>query len=64
MKRVILVEKLGKQGFHHDVKILFVPITKTLPDTSKYLLEEAKSNTKALMELDEIKKSYNFKVNE
>ena len=35
VKRVILTEKLGKQGFHHDVKVLFVPITKTLTDTGK-----------------------------
>ena len=29
VKRVVLVEKLGEQGFHHDVKVLFVPIKKT-----------------------------------
>ena len=60
VKRVRLVEKLCKQGFQYDVKVFCVPITKTLTDTRNYLFEEAKSNTKSLMELDEINKNVIF----
>ena len=56
VKQVRLVEKLGKQGFHYDVKELFEPITKTLTDTSQKLLAETKSNTKAIENLDESNK--------
>ena len=35
VKQVRLVEKLGKQGFHYDMKEIFVPITKTLTDTNQ-----------------------------
>ena len=48
-----MIEKLGKQGYHYDVKELFEPITKTLTDTSQKVLEETKSNTKAIQNLDE-----------
>ena len=35
VKQVTLVEKLGKQGFHYDVKELFEPITNSIEDDSK-----------------------------
>ena len=48
IKQIRLVEKLGKQGSHYDTKKLFEPITKTFLNTSEKLLEETKSNTKAM----------------
>ena len=39
-KQVGLVEKLGKQGFHNDVKEIFEPITKAVTDSNHKLLEE------------------------
>ena len=56
VKQVRLFEKLGKQCFHYDVKELYEPIKKTLGDTSQKLLEETKSNTKAIENLDELNK--------
>ena len=53
VKQVRLVEKLGKQGFYCDTKEFFEPITKVVTDTSQKLLEERKSTTKAIEELDE-----------
>ena len=53
VKQDRLVEKLSKQGYHYDIKELFEPITKTVRDTNQKLLEEAKSNTKAIENLDE-----------
>ena len=56
VKKVTLVEKLGKQGFHYDVRERFEPITKTLTDTSQKLLEETRFNAKAIENLDESNK--------
>ena len=56
VKQVRLVEELGKQGFHYDIKVLFEPITKAVTDSNQKLLEESKSTTNAIMELDESNK--------
>ena len=48
VKKVRLVEKLGKQGYHYDIIELVEPITKTLTDTSQKLLQETKSKQKQL----------------
>ena len=53
VKQVRLVEKLGKQGFNYDAKILSEPITKEVTDTNQKLLEETKSTTKAIEKLEE-----------
>ena len=55
VKQVRLVQKLGKQGYHYDMK---EPITKTLTQTSQKLFEEIKSNKKAIENLDESKKYF------
>ena len=51
-----MVEKLGKQGIHYDVKELFKPITKTLTDTKQKLLEKTRFNTKVIENLNESNK--------
>ena len=56
VKQVRLVEKIGKQGYRHDIKELFELITKILTDTSQKLLEETKSKTKGIENFDESKK--------
>ena len=56
VKHVRLVEKLGKQGYHYDIKELFEPITKAVTDSNQKLLEETKFNTKAIENLDELNK--------
>jgi len=56
VKKVRLVEKLGKQGFHYDIKKLFEPITKAVTDSNQKLLEETTSNTKAIENLVESNK--------
>ena len=56
VKQVRLVEELGKQSFHYDIKELFEPITKVVTVSNRKLLEESKSTTKANMELDESNK--------
>ena len=48
IKQFRLVEKLGKQGFHHDVKELIEPITKTDTDSCQKLFEEKNSEQKQL----------------
>ena len=53
VKQVRLVEKLGEQGFHYDIKELFEPITKAVTDSKQKILEETKSNTKAIENLNE-----------
>ena len=53
VRQVRLVETLRKQGFHLDTKELSEPITKAVTATSQKLLEETKSTTKAVEELDE-----------
>ena len=53
VKQVRLVEKLGKQGFHYDVNELVAPITKAVTHSNQKLLEETKSNTKAIENLEE-----------
>ena len=55
LKQVRLVEKLGKQGFHYDIKKFFEPITKAVTESNQKLLEEIKSTTKAIEELEESK---------
>ena len=35
VKQVRFVEKIGKQGYHYNIRELFEPITKTLTDTSQ-----------------------------
>ena len=47
-----MVAKLGKHNFHYDTKKLFEPITKAVTDTGQKLLEETKSATKAIEDLD------------
>ena len=56
VKQVRLVEKLGKQGYHYDIKELIEPITKAVTDSNQKTLEETKCTTKAIMELDESRK--------
>ena len=53
LKQVRLVEKLGKQGFHYDIKELFEPISKADTDSNQKILEESKCTTKAIQNLDE-----------
>ena len=48
VKQVGLVEKLGKQGYHYDMKELFEPITKTLTDTHQKIIEEPHPTQKQL----------------
>ena len=48
-----MVEKLGKQGFHYEIKEFFEPITEAVTDSCQKLLEETNSNTKAVEQLDE-----------
>ena len=50
--KVSLVEKLSKQGFHYDTKELFEPLYKAVTDTSQKVLEENKSTTKVIEEMD------------
>ena len=56
VKQVTIVDKLCKQGYQYDLKELFKPITKTLTDTIQKLLEENKSNTKTIGNLDDSNK--------
>ena len=56
VKQVRLVEKIGKQDYHHDIKEIFEPIIKTLKDRSQKVLEETKSITKATANLDKSNK--------
>ena len=53
VKQVRLHEKLGKQGFHYDVKERFEPIRKSVTDSNLKLLEETKSITKAIENVGE-----------
>ena len=53
VRQVGLVEKLGEQGYHYDIKELLEPITKTVTDSNQNLPEETKSKTKAIKNLDE-----------
>ena len=48
-----MLEKLGKHGFHYDIKELFEPISKVVTDTDQKLVKEPKSTTKTIDELDE-----------
>ena len=52
VEQVRLVEKLGKQGYHYDIKELFEPITNTIIDVSEDLtrtmIERSKENYKLL----------------
>ena len=45
VKQVRMVEKIGKQGFHYNIKDLFEPITKAVTDSNQKLLEETKFQT-------------------
>ena len=51
-----MVRKLGRQGFHYDVKEVFEPITKTITYTSQKLPEETKFKTRAIENVDELNK--------
>ena len=53
VKQVRLVKKLGKEGFHIDIKELFEPMTKAVTDSNQILLEETKFNREAIEALDE-----------
>ena len=53
VKILRLVEKTGRQGFHCHTRERFELVTKAVTDTSEKKLEETKSNTKAIEELDE-----------
>ena len=53
VKQVRMVEKICKHDFHYDTKELFEPITKAVTDTSQKLLEETKSTTKTIEEVEE-----------
>ena len=66
VKQVRLVEKLGKQGYHYDVKEKLEPLTDTIKNTSqditKTITEFYNKNNKALENLNEIVlKSLNYK---
>ena len=56
VKQVRIVEKLGKQGYHYDIKELFEPITDTIKDISedvtRTMIESSKENNKALTSLN------------
>ena len=56
VKQVRLVKKLGKQGYRYDLKELFEPITKPVTDSNRKLLEDTKSKTKAIENLEESNK--------
>ena len=56
LKQVRLVEKLGRQGYHYDIKEPFEAITKAVTDTSQNTLGETIVTTKAIENLDESKK--------
>ena len=49
LEKVRLQEKIAEQGFHHDAKELFEPITKTVEGTSKTYSERLKMVQKQLM---------------
>ena len=51
-KQVKLVEELGKQGFHYDMKELFEPIGKAVTDSTQKILEETEFKAKAIEALD------------
>ena len=53
VEQVRLCEKFGKQGFHFDTKKLFEPLNKPVTDLSQKLIEDTRSKTKAIEELDE-----------
>ena len=53
VKQVRFIEKLSKQSFHYDIKEVFEPISKLFTDTSQKLLDETKSTTREIEELDE-----------
>ena len=50
VKQVRLVENLGKQSYHYDIKELFETITNALTDNNQNLFEASKATTKAIME--------------
>ena len=56
MKQVRSVGNIGKQCYHYDIKELFETIRKAVTDKNQKLLEETKSNTKAIENLDESNK--------
>ena len=43
MKHVRLVEKLGKQGFHYDVKLLFEPLTDNIEKKTETSIKNNKT---------------------
>ena len=56
VKQTRLVEELGEQGFHYDVKEIFEPITKAVTGSNQKILEETKYNTKTIENLAESNK--------
>ena len=52
VKQVTLLEKLGNQGFHYDIKEIFEPITNAVSDGNQKSLEETNIKANAIMELD------------
>ena len=51
-----MVGKLGKQGFHYDIKELYEPTTNSIKDVSedvtRTMMETSEENNKALTTLD------------
>ena len=57
VKQVVLVEKVGKQGYQNYIKEIFEPVTDTIKSTSeditKTITETSLKNNKALENLNE-----------
>ena len=56
VKQVRLVEEVGKQGYHYDIKEVIEPITNSIKDISEdvtiTMVESSKENNKALTTLN------------
>ena len=59
VKQVRLVERLGKQGYHYDVKELFEPPTDTIKNTSHDI---TKTKTETFMKNNKALDNFNEKV--
>ena len=57
VRELRLQDKLGKQNFHEDSKILYEPFTYTIKDTSRdktnTMIESSTENNKAISDLNE-----------
>ena len=55
-KQVRLVENLGKQGYHHDIKRLFEPVLNSIKeaseDVTRTMIESSKESIKAITTLN------------